>query len=73
MVKARDRQAANRPIYAAIGVSLDGEKTSWACALAPVPSPLRGTASSGTIEAAILTVEPSTRSAAIGPYLASGT
>ena len=26
MVKARDRQVANRPIYAAVGVSLDGEK-----------------------------------------------
>ena len=30
-VKVRDGQVANRPIYVAIGVDLDGERTSWAC------------------------------------------
>jgi putative transposase len=35
MVKVRDGQVANRPIYAAIGVTLAGEKTSWACGPGP--------------------------------------
>ena len=35
MVKVRDGQVANRPIYAAIGVTLAGEKTSWGCGPAP--------------------------------------
>ena len=35
VVKVRDGQVANRPIYAAIGVTLPGRKTSWACGPAP--------------------------------------
>ena len=35
VVKVRDGQVANRPIYAAIGVTLDGERTSSGCGPAP--------------------------------------
>jgi putative transposase len=35
MVKVRDGQVANRPIYAAIGVTLRGERTSSGCGPAP--------------------------------------
>ena len=35
MVKVRDGQVANRPIYAAIGVSLAARRTSSACGPAP--------------------------------------
>ena len=35
MVKVRDGQVANRPIYAAIGVTLRGEKASSGCGPAP--------------------------------------
>jgi putative transposase len=35
MVKVRDGQVASRPVYAAIGVTLAGRKTSPACGLAP--------------------------------------
>ena len=35
VVKIRDGQVANRPIYAAIGVTLAGESDSSGCALAP--------------------------------------
>jgi putative transposase len=31
MVKVRDRQVANRPVYAAIGVTLTGTRTSSGC------------------------------------------
>jgi transposase-like protein len=35
VVKIRDGQVANRPVYAAIGVTLDGGKTSSGCGLGP--------------------------------------
>ncbi len=35
VVKVRDGQVANRPIYAAIGVTLAGERTSSGCGPAP--------------------------------------
>ena len=35
VVKVRDGQVANRPVYAAIGVTLAGERTSWACGPGP--------------------------------------
>ena len=31
VVKVRNGQVANRPIYAAIGVTLDGERDIWVC------------------------------------------
>ena len=31
MVKVRDGQVRNKPIYAAIGVDLAGTRTSWGC------------------------------------------
>ena len=37
VVKIRDGQVANRPVYAAIGVKPGRERrTSWGCGLAPV-------------------------------------
>ena len=36
VVKIRDGQVANRPVYAAIGVTLAGERTCWGCGPAPV-------------------------------------
>ena len=35
VVKVRDGQVANRPVYAAIGVTTDGCKDGWACGPAP--------------------------------------
>ena len=35
VVKVRDGQVANRPFYAAIGVTLAGERTSSGCGPAP--------------------------------------
>ena len=35
VVKIRDGQVANRPVYAAIGVTLAGRRTSWGCGLGP--------------------------------------
>jgi putative transposase len=43
VVKVRDGQIANRPIYAAVGVSLDGSATSSGCGPAPaVKAPSSG-------------------------------
>ena len=36
VVKVRDGQVGNRPIYAAIGVAWPGRRTSSACGQAPV-------------------------------------
>jgi transposase-like protein len=42
VVKVRDAQVANRPVYAAIGVSLDGEKDILGCGPAPAGRVLDG-------------------------------